>query len=128
MDLSVSTANFYFRPFRESLEIITEAGFKCIELTVFWENEIWAMAQHLRNLAAKDVIQLIEEFNLKISTLHDPSGVVPDPNTCPQEIISPNLALLLDELPESPKCIVFHAPHLKGKKDLFWWVSSRSNI
>ncbi|MHA2203678.1 MAG: sugar phosphate isomerase/epimerase family protein [Candidatus Hodarchaeales archaeon] len=121
MDLSVSTATFYFRPFRESLEIITEAGFKFIELAVFWENEIWTMAQHLRNLAAKDIVKLTEEFNLKISTIHDPSGVVPDQNTSPQAIISPNLTLLLDELPESPKCIVFHTPHLKGKKDLFWW-------
>lgn len=127
MDLSVATANFHLRPFRESLEIITEARFKFIELTVFWENEIWAVAQHLRNLAAKDVIQLIEEFNLKISTLHDPSGVVPDQNACPQDIISPNLNLLLDELLESPKCIVFHTPHLKGKNDLFWWNKFSEN-
>ena len=47
MRISFATANFYFLPFDETLEIIAEAGFQNIELDLFWEWKQWTMAQHL---------------------------------------------------------------------------------
>ena len=43
MQISIATANFYFLPFRQTLEIIAEAGFEQIELDLYWERGQWAM-------------------------------------------------------------------------------------
>ena len=121
MNISVSTANFYYRPFNETLEIIAEAGFKSVELTIYWKNERWEIAQHLQDLSARKVIRSIENYDLLVSTIHDPSGVALDKNSAPRDVISPFLKEILQEIPESSKCIIFHTPHIKGDQDLLWW-------
>ena len=78
MHLSVATANLYSLPFGQTLEIIAEAGFQNIELDLFWERKDWAMAQHLKEISAKQVVRWIEQSGLKITSIHDGSGVIED--------------------------------------------------
>lgn len=43
MIFSTATANLYFYPFEQTLEIIAEAGFHNIELDLYWDRKDWAM-------------------------------------------------------------------------------------
>jgi hypothetical protein len=94
---SIATANFYFLPFEETLEVITNAGFKYIELDLFWEKGKWAMAQHLKDLEVEEVVRLINQWGLKVSSIHDSGGVVEDGHSI-QGFIDSQLDVYLDQL------------------------------
>ncbi|CAG0933688.1 hypothetical protein TFLX_03175 [Thermoflexales bacterium] len=127
MHTSIATANFYFLPFRQTLEIIAEAGFEQIELDLFWERGPWAVAQHLKGMAAREVVDLIDQSGLKVSSLHDASGVVDNAHSI-QGFINPRLAEYLDQLGYAPGCIVFHTPHIEGPYDQCWWQTIADQI
>lgn len=127
MHTSIATANFYFLPFRQTLEIIAEAGFEQIELDLFWERGPWAVAQHLKGMAAREVVDLIDQSGLKVSSLHDAGGVVDNAHSI-QGFINPRLAEYLDQLGYAPGCIVFHTPHIEGPYDQCWWQTIADKI
>lgn len=120
MHISVATANFYFLPFEQALEIIANAGFEHIELDLYWKRGEWAMAQHLKDLEVREVIRLVDQSGLKVSSIHDGGGVVNDADSI-QGFIDPQLAIYLDQLGYAPGCIIFHTPHIKGSYDKQWW-------
>jgi sugar phosphate isomerase/epimerase len=120
MLISVATATYFYLPFEEALEIIAKAGFQFIELDLFWERKTWAMAQHLRGIAPRDVIRAIHQAGLKVSSIHDGGGVLEDSNTT-RGFINPSLADTLDALGYAPDCLVFHTPHIEDDLDLAWW-------
>jgi sugar phosphate isomerase/epimerase len=120
MQTSIATANFYFLPFRQTLEIIAEAGFEHIELDLYWERGPWAVAQHLKGMAAREVVELISRSGLKVSSIHDAGGVVDNAHSI-QGFINPHLKEYLDLLGYAPGCIVFHTPHIEGSYDQRWW-------
>jgi sugar phosphate isomerase/epimerase len=127
MNISVATATFYHLPFEQTLDIIAEAGFEYIELDLFWQNGKWSMAQHLREMEAKDVIRLVNQAGLHVSSIHDGGGIVDDANSI-QGFMNPLLGSYLDELGYAPGCIVFHTPHIHGDYDDRWWQSVSSDI
>ena len=65
MQISVSTATLYWIPFDRTLDLITKAGFQNIELDLFWERKEWCMAQHLRDIPAKQAVRQIEVIRVK---------------------------------------------------------------
>lgn len=120
MLISVATANYYHLPFEQALEIIACSGIQHVELDLFWERKHWAMAQHLRGYAPRDVVRLVHQAGLKIASLHDGGGVLEDPGSV-RGFINPQLADYLEALGEAPDCLVFHTPHIEGNFDGNWW-------
>ena len=120
MRIAVATANFYFIPFEETLEIIASAGFQNIELDLFWEWNQWNMAQHLRDIPVSQAIQAVHRSGLKVTSIHDGGGVLTDPNTT-AAYINPKLDEYLDQLGYAPEYMVFHPPHAEGNLDGDWW-------
>jgi len=120
MRIAVATANFYFIPFEETLEIIASAGFQNIELDLFWAWNQWNMAQHLRDVPVSQAIQAINRSGLTVTSIHDGGGVLTDCNTT-TDYINPNLDAYLDQLGYAPEYIVFHPPHAEGNLDGDWW-------
>jgi sugar phosphate isomerase/epimerase len=120
MHLSVATANFYFLPFEETLAIIAEAGFKHIELDLYWEWKQWSMAQHLKGMPIRQAIRLINHFGLEVTSIHDGGGLLRDyPSVA--GYINPVLDEFLDQLGYSPFTLVFHPPQAEGELDGDWW-------
>lgn len=70
MLVSVATANFYFLPFEETLDIIAEAGFHNIELDLYWEWNHWAMAQHLKDVSVLHTFVIDNGFGVTFDTTH----------------------------------------------------------
>ena len=122
MQISVATANYYMLPFEHTLEIIAQAGFQNIELDLFWEHKTWAMAQHLRGFAPRDVVRLIDRAGLKVASIHDGGGVLEAPDSI-HGYINPQLMEYLDQLGYAPDCLVFHTPHIEGTMEPDWWPS-----
>lgn len=120
MIISVATANYYRLPFEQALEIIARSGIQHIELDLFWERKHWAMAQHLRGYAPRDVVWLVQQAGLKITSIHDGGGVLEDPGST-LGFINPQLVDYLDALGDAPDCLVFHTPHIEGNLDGVWW-------
>ena len=120
MQISVATANYYQLPFEQALDIIAQAGFQTVELDLFWERKNWAMAQHLRGCAPRDVVRWIHQAGLKVSSIHDGGGVLDGPDSL-RGFINPQLPEYLDQLGYAPDCLVFHTPHLEGSWDEDWW-------
>ncbi len=120
MQLSVATANLYLRPFEQVLDIIAEAGFQYIELDLFWARKEWAMAQHLRDVPVKRVVQLVEQSGLKISSIHDGGGVLENEHST-IGFINPTLDQYLSTMGYAPDCLVFHTPHVEGNPGIGWW-------
>ena len=127
MQLSVATANLYFRPFEQVLEIIAEAGFQNIELDLFWTRKEWAVAQHLKDLPAKSVMQLIQGYGLRISSIHDAGGVLENAHST-LGFINPILDQYLEAMGYAPDCLVFHTPHIEGNPGTGWWERISSEI
>ena len=127
MHFSVATANFYFIPFAETLEIIAEAGFKNIELDLFWEWNQWAMAQHLRDIPIPQAIRSIHQSGLRVTSIHDGGGVLPDYKSI-AGYINPRLDKYLDQLGYAPKYLLFHPPQVEGYQDANWWEQISSGI
>jgi sugar phosphate isomerase/epimerase len=120
MLVSVATANFYFLPFEETLDIIAEAGFHNIELDLYWEWNQWAMAQHLKDVSVSQVIHSIDQSGLQVSSIHDGGGVLLHPESV-KGYINPRLDEYLDRLGYVPTNLVFHTPHIEGKMNTTWW-------
>ncbi len=120
MLLSVATANYYALPFEQTLEIIARSGFRYIELDLFWERKQWAVAQHLRGYAPREVVRLINQAGLDVASIHDAGGVLEEPDSV-RGLINPQLADYLDQLGYAPGCLVFHTPHIEGEFDETWW-------
>jgi sugar phosphate isomerase/epimerase len=120
MHISIATANFYYLPFEQALALIAEAGYTEIELALFWERGSWAMAQHLRNVGARQIVQSIAHAGLHVSSIHDGGGVLHEAATI-EGFINPFLDAILDELGYAPSCIVFHTPHIEGVYNQTWW-------
>ena len=127
MNISVATANFYFLPFEETLEIISEAGYRNIELDLFWEWNNWSMAQHLRGVPVVQAIRSIHQSGLKVTSIHDGGGVLHDHNSI-DGYINPRLDEYLDQLGYAPEYIVFHPPHAQGNLDGDWWQHISNKI
>lgn len=53
MKIAVASATFYYLPFDETLDIVSKAGFKYIELDIYWKGGEWEMAQHLKDILRK---------------------------------------------------------------------------
>lgn len=127
MHISIATANFYFLPFEETLAIIAEAGFQNIELDLFWEWKQWAMAQHLKGIPVSQVIRSIHQSGLKVTSIHDGGGVLPDCQST-GGYINPQLDEYLDQLGYTPDFLVFHPPQAEGNLDANWWEQISSGI
>jgi sugar phosphate isomerase/epimerase len=116
----VATANLFYLPFEETLEIIAEAGFQAIELDLYWERKEWAMAQHLKGRGIPEIVGLIRQSGLKVTSIHDGGGVLERADSV-EGFINPQLGEYLDQLGYAPDCIVFHTPHIEGHYDRAWW-------
>jgi sugar phosphate isomerase/epimerase len=127
MRIAVATANFYFIPFVETLEIIASAGYQNIELDLFWGWNQWNMAQHLRDVPVSQVIRAIHRSGLKVTSIHDGGGILPDHNTT-AAYINPALDEYLDQLGYAPEYMVFHPPHAVGNLDGDWWQQMSGKI
>lgn len=127
MLVSVATATLYSKPFEQVLDIIVEAGFQNIELDLFWINEKWAMAQHLKDVPAKKVVQLVEQSGLRITSIHDGGGTH-DNRDSTKGYINPALDSFLDEMAYAPECLVFHTPHIEGYPGDGWWEGFSEKI
>ncbi|MCD4669951.1 MAG: sugar phosphate isomerase/epimerase, partial [Actinomycetia bacterium] len=81
MLISISTANFFYQPFKDSLKIIKSSGFEYIELAGYWKGgDNWEIAQHLKDINPKEVLKMVNDSGLKIASLHDTGGVIDDSN------------------------------------------------
>jgi sugar phosphate isomerase/epimerase len=127
MLISVATANFYFMPFEETLEIIAEAGFQNIELDLYWGWKQWNMAQHLRDLPISHAIRAIHQSGLTVTSIHDGGGVLPDSQAV-SAYINPLLTETIQQLGYSPLYLVFHPPHVDGSPDIDWWEQISDDI
>jgi sugar phosphate isomerase/epimerase len=127
MRISFATANFFFLPFDETLEIIAEAGFQNIELDLFWEWNYWVMAQHLRDIPISKVIQSVHRSGLKVASIHDGGGVLNDHNSV-AGYVNPQLDEYLNLLGYAPEYMVFHTPHTPGSWGANWWDNISRNI
>ena len=127
MRISFATANFYFLPFDETLEIIAEAGFQNIELDLPWEWKNWNMAQHLRNIPVSQAIESVQRSGLRVTSIHDGGGVLNDHNST-SDYVNPRLDVYLDELGYAPDYLVFHPPHAEGDPGIGWWARISQDI
>lgn len=127
MQISVATANLFYLPFEQALEIIAEAGFQAIELDLYWERKTWAMAQHLKGRSIPEVVRQIRQSGLKVASIHDGGGVLESADST-EGFINPQLGEYLDLLGYAPDCIVFHTPHIEGDYDRSWWQSMAGPI
>ena len=127
MQFSVATANLYFQPFEQVLEIIADAGFQNIELDLFWERKAWGVAQHLRNISVKRAVQLVGQAGLKIGSIHDAGGVLEE-DCSTRGFINPDLDQCLNEMSYAPDCLVFHTPHIEGNPGAGWWEQISDQI
>jgi sugar phosphate isomerase/epimerase len=127
MKISIATANLYFLPFQQTLEIIVEAGFGHIELDLYWERGQWAIAQHLKGVGVRQVVDMISRSGLTVSSIHDTGGVVNDAHSI-QGFIHPQLREYVDQLGYAPGCIVFHTPHIEGPHNHQWWQTVSDDV
>jgi len=115
MLISISTANLYDLPFERVLSIYKRAGYEYIELAGHWRGGEWEIAQHLKGYAPREVIRLVKEAGLKISTYHDMGGVV---EAGAESIVSDDTWEYLRHY-DFP-CLVFHTLHKKNASAAWW--------
>lgn len=78
------------------------------------------MAQHLRDVSARQIVREIERSGLHVSSIHDGGGVLHNAHST-RGFINPQLAATLDELGYAPETIVLHTPHIEGTFGQTWW-------
>lgn len=116
MFTAMATATFFRVPFPKTLEMIRRAGFEFIELDGYWFGPHgWETAQHIKGIPPRDVISMVKDSGLKISSFHDMGGVI---GAGCDSVISPSTYEYL-ECADIP-CLVFHVPH-KMTDDPDWW-------
>lgn len=114
--VSISTSTFYNLDFQKTLKIIRSAGYDYIELTPYWKSHDWEIAQHLKNIKPIDVLKMVDDNGLKISSLHDCGGTVTEYN---KSFIA-DTVYEYQNLTDDIKCVVLHTPHCKTD-DKNWW-------
>jgi len=120
MHLAVATANLYYLPFEQALNIIAEAGYAHVELALYWSGGPWAMAQHLRDLTASRAAAMISRAGLRVVCIHDGGGLLHDARSG-AGYINPRLLEYLNALGYAPECIVMHPPYVAdGETDVSW--------
>ncbi len=120
MYISVATANLYYLPFAQAIDIIAAAGYADVELALFWEGGAWAMAQHLRGLSGREAARIMARAGLRVASIHDGGGLLPRADSV-AGYVNPLLREYIDALGEAPDCIVFHPPHAAGAAGEGWW-------
>jgi len=123
MRISIATATFYYLPFAQTLDIIARAGFRDIELDLYWERDGSAMAEHLRDISAREAVRMIAQAGLTVSSIHDLGGILEEEHSA-RGFINPRMAAYLDALDYAPECIVFHTPHFEMDRDQAWWQAA----
>jgi sugar phosphate isomerase/epimerase len=127
MYISIATANYYYLPFEQALEVIAGAGYSEIELALYWERGKWAMAQHLRDISAQQAVRAINQAGLHVASIHDGGGVLHGVDSI-DGFINPQLDTMLEALGYAPQTIVLHAPHVEGTYANTWWPSIAAAI
>lgn len=123
MKIAISTGTFYRVPFRRALELIKSAGFEYVELLQYWKGEdAWEMGQHLKGMKPKDVLAMVRESGLRISSLHDGGGVITEGIG---SVVARSTYEYLEYGAADIPCVVFHTPH-KRTDDARWWSRFRS--
>ncbi|MGB8253406.1 MAG: TIM barrel protein, partial [Anaerolineaceae bacterium] len=89
-------------------------------LDLFWERKEWCMAQHLRDIPAKQAVRQIEASGLTITSIHDTGGVLESVDST-MEFVDPALDDYLDAMGHTPDCLVFHTPHVEGTAEDGWF-------
>lgn len=118
MNLSIATATFYYAPFDKALELIRNSGFEYIELDIYWRGgDNWEAGQHLKDIRPREVLKMVRESGLTISSLHDIGGVIYDDD---DSLISPSVYEYLEYGYDDIPCIVFHTLH-KRTENKSWW-------
>lgn len=120
--IAVASATLYYLPFSDVLDIISEAGFRCIELDMYWKGGDWEMAQHLKGIPPHEAVKTIREKGLEIVCIHDTGGVL---QSDAQSAINPVLFEYLEAIGEASECLIFHPPHTKTDSGPEWWESYR---
>lgn len=120
MRIAVATANTFFLPFEQTLEIIAAAGFCDVEVALYWRGGSWAMAQHLEGVSGRRAAEMISQAGLRVATIHDGGGVLEAPGS-PAGYVNPLLDEYLDGLGYAPEAIVCHTPHIAGEMPEGWW-------
>lgn len=69
MQISISTSTLYYFPFDVALDIIKEAGFKNIELSIYWKGGNWEISQHLKDIKPVRVLYFIKKSSLPFMIL-----------------------------------------------------------
>jgi sugar phosphate isomerase/epimerase len=115
MHISFATANLFFIPFPQVVEIIAQAGFQSIELDLHWQGGEWEMAQHLKGVAPRQAVQWIHQAGLKVTSIHDGGGMLEN-NYSIKGFLNPSLDHYLDQLGYAPELIAFHTPHIPNEK------------
>lgn len=115
MHISIATANLYYLPFYQALEIIADAGSPISnspstgsEAVGPWPSTcgMWARGRSSRRSSAPACASPASMMAVGSSTTHTIEGFV-----------NPHLAATLDELGYAPENIVFHTPHIEGAYD-----------
>lgn len=120
MNIAIATANLYYLPFEQALDIIAGAGYTHVELALYWSRGPWAMAQHLKGLQASQAARMISRAGLQVACIHDGGGVLEEAHSS-AGYINPFLREYLDALGYAPRCIAMHTPHVFGDLDDAWW-------
>jgi sugar phosphate isomerase/epimerase len=94
---------------------------------LFWVYKKWAMAQHLKDVPAKKVVQLVEQSGLRITSIHDGGGALVSGDST-KGYINPALDNFLDAMAYAPECLVFHTPHIEGNPGDDWWEGFSEKI
>jgi sugar phosphate isomerase/epimerase len=109
-------------PFIDTLKIIKSAGFDFIELAGHWKGGDWEIAQHLKGIPIIDVLNMVKDSGLQISTLHDMGGLLDNDS---DSIISKDTYEYMESAKRDIPCVVFHTPH-KKTSDPNWWTKYKS--
>jgi len=118
MNISISTGTFYQIPFPKALLLIKNAGFEYIELLAYWHGgDGWKIAQNIKDVNPREVLKIVKESGLKISTLHDGGGVIDDKT---ESVIAKSTYEYLEYGAPDIPCVIFHTPH-KKTTDKHWW-------
>ena len=119
MNIAVSTGVLYQETFQKTLELIKKAGFDYIELLTYWYSidDKWEIGSNLKKMSPGDVLTMIKDSGLKISSLHDSGGIIYS-EAC--TLISESTYNFLEYAANEIPCIVLHTPQKKTFKSTWW--------
>ena len=118
LNISIASATFFYLPFEKSLFLISRAGFKNIELDIYWKGGEWEIAQHLKDIYPKDVIKMVADHGLNIHSIHDAGGVVDEEHS---SAINPSIYKYLELIENNDLMVVLHTPTSNLANQDKWW-------